>query len=150
MTEQTVEQVLAEAAQASEAANKPKKERKPKTEAAEGSAEPKAKKERKPKEPKAPKLDADGNPIVPKARNAVRDDQTLHITDKGVEAKFREGTKRHENFAAIADGMTAGDYFAKVEGGRASVGTFLVWYINEGYVEVGGNAVDVQSEPATE
>jgi hypothetical protein len=140
MTEQTVEEVLAEAAKASEAAVKPKKERKPKAEAgAEGATEPKAKKERKPKEPKAPKLDKDGNPIAPKARNAVRDDQTLHITDKGVEAKFREGTKRHENFAAIKDGMTAKEYFEKVEGGRASVGTFLVWYINEGYVEVGGN-----------
>src|SRR3546814_9169450 len=94
MTEQSVEEVLAEAALA--AGDKPKKERQPKGEVPAGSNEPK--KERKPKldadgnpvvrKPKEPKLDVDGNPVAPKARNAVRDDQTLHITDKGVEAKI--------------------------------------------------------------
>lgn len=134
-----VEKILEEAAQA--AASKPKKERTKKadSEVPAGSNEPK--KERKPKEPKAPKLDADGNPIPSTPRNYIRDDQTLHITDAGVEAgaKFREGTKRSDNFKAIKDGMTAGDYFASVEGGRATVGTFLTWYVAQGYVEVGGN-----------
>jgi hypothetical protein len=132
-TNQSVEDVLAEAAAA--AASKPKKER---TKKADGEVPAEPKKERK---PKAPKLDADGNPIAPKSRNFIRDDQTLHITDAGVEAgaKFREGTKRHANFHAIQDGMTAKDYFDKVEGGRAEVGTFLTWYVAQGYVEVGGN-----------
>ena len=136
-----VDKLLEEAAAAS--ADKPKKERTKKVDAEvpAGSNEPKAKKERKPKEPKAPKLDADGNPIPSTPRNFIRDDQTLHITDAGVEAgaKFREGTKRSDNFKAIKDGMTAGDYFASVEGGRATVGTFLTWYVAQGYVEVGGN-----------
>lgn len=133
-----VDKILEEAAQA--AASKPKKERVKKADG-EVPAEPKAKKERKPKEPKAPKLDADGNPIPSTPRNYIRDDQTLHITDAGVEAgaKFREGTKRSDNFKAIKDGMTAGDYFASVEGGRGAVGTFLTWYVAQGYVEVGGN-----------
>lgn len=135
----SVDKILEEAAQA--AASKPKKERAKKEEVPAGSNEPKAKKERKPKEPKAPKLDADGNPIPSTPRNYIRDDQTLHITDAGVEAgaKFREGTKRSDNFKAIKDGMTAGNYFASVEGGRATVGTFLTWYVAQGYVEVGGN-----------
>jgi len=138
-TNQSVEDVLAEAAAA--AASKPKKERTKKADGETGTTEPKAKKERKPKEPKAPKLDADGNPIPSTPRNYIRDDQTLHVTDAGVEAgaKFREGTKRSDNFKAIKDGMTAGDYFASVEGGRATVGTFLTWYVAQGYVEVGGN-----------
>lgn len=134
-TTQSVDEVLAEAAAA--AASKPKKER---TKKADGEVptEPKAKKERKPKEPK---VDADGNPVVSTPRNYIRDDQTLHVTDAGVEAgaKFREGTKRSDNFKAIKDGMTAGDYFASVEGGRGAVGTFLTWYVAQGYVEVGGN-----------
>lgn len=162
--EQYVEDILAEAAKAT--ADKPKKERVKKSDGEVPQGEAKAKREPKPpKEPKQwPVWNEDGTqatnedgtpktsttrmkkPRVKKegsgTRNFIRDDQTLHITDAGVAAgaKFREGTKRHANFHAIQDGMTAGDYFAKVEGGRAEVGTFLTWYVAQGYVEVGGNA----------
>lgn len=161
MTEQSVQEVLAEAAKVAEAAktaeqtDKPKKERHtkdgvavPRAPKLDENGNPVARKPRAPKldengnpverKPRTPKLDENGNPI-PRTRNVIRDDQTLHITDKGINANFREGTKRHEYFHAIKDGMKVGDYFNSVEGGRAAAGTFLIWYLNQGFVEAGGN-----------
>lgn len=143
-----VDKVLEEAAAAVKASGK--KVRTPK-----GDSGVKATKEPKEKlyvqwnEDGSPMLDADGNrvklptkmdrPKKPRAegsgtRNSIPDGAVLHRTEK--EAKFREGTNRHSNYVAVTDGITAGEYFEKT-GGRGVTGTFLQWYIKEGYVVIG-------------
>jgi hypothetical protein len=96
---------------------------------------------KKEKAPKAPRVDADGNPLPRKERTVMLDSQELIVTPAGLEAsaKFREGSKRHTNFVAITPGMTVGEYF-EATGGRKETATFLIWYISQGYVELGGNA----------
>lgn len=159
MTDKTVDEVLAEAAKATEAASaaKPKKERVKK----EGQAPSGEKPAKEPKAPKPPKLypqwNEDGTPLLdgegkqvmaetkmkkPKVKRegsgtriSIADTDTLHFTETGSGTKFREGTKRQDNFAAIKDGMTAKDYY-DANGGRGVVGTFLIWYVGQGLVEV--------------
>lgn len=96
---------------------------------------------KKPKVAKQPKLDENGNPIPRRERTVMLDSQVLIVTDAGREAsaKFREGTKRRANFDAITPGITVGEYFEKT-GGRKETATFLIWYIGQGYVELGGDA----------
>lgn len=144
--EATVDKVLEEAAAAVAAAGGQRKERTPKADRV----------PRTPKEPKeklyvqwnedgTPKLDADGNRVKgpvkmakPKvaregggSRTVLPDDAVLKLTDKA--NTFREGTKRHQNFAVIKDGMTVGEYFTAA-GPRGETATFLIWYIKEGFV----------------
>lgn len=148
--ESTVDKVLEEAAAAVAAAGgSQRKERTPKADRV----------PRTPKEPKektyvqwnedgTPMLDAEGNRVKgpvkmakPKvareggggSRTVLPDDAVLILTDKA--NTFREGTKRHQNFAVIKDGMTVAEYFAAA-GPRGETATFLIWYIKEGFVAV--------------
>lgn len=145
--EASVEKVLEEAAQATQAVSQ-KKERKPKV-----AGEPRVKTVKEKlyvqwNEDGSPMLDAEGNRVKgpvkmakPKVaregggqRNVIPDGAVLTLTEKV--AGFREGTKRHQNYAVIKDGMTAAQYF-EAAGPRAETATFLIWYIKEGYVALG-------------
>jgi len=89
---------------------------------------------KKPKAPKQPKLDENGNPIERSAPTRLSENLKLRFTELGAGTTFRAGTKRGDNYAAIKEGMTVGEYFEK-NGGRGVVATFLLWYIKEGLVE---------------
>lgn len=90
---------------------------------------------KKPKAPKAPRLDADGNPISRAPAVRIPEEGTIHFTEKGAGTVFKAGTKRGGNYTAITEGMTVKDYF-EANGGRGVVATFLIWYRNEGLVEI--------------
>lgn len=151
MTEQSVEELLAEAAQAS--ADKPKKERVKKAdgEVPAGASEPKAKKERKPKEPKAPKLDADGNPIVkdPAARvSLVVNGEAVTMRSVADKAQLtvvgnigsREGSKRAERAKAFEGSATVAEFL-----GKGGASKDLLRHLKSGAVEVhvDGHKVEV-------
>ncbi len=98
-------------------------------EAAQATAPAKEAKAPKERKPRAPKLDADGNPIPPKPRqsNVFLESQVLTLNPEKT-VSYREGTKRHDFYKLIKDGMTVGEYY-KAAGGKSVGHTYLVWYI---------------------
>jgi len=159
MTDQSVEDLLAQAAQATAGADVPpaKKERIKKTLEGGVAKEPKAPKEPKAaKEPKAPKLypqanedgtqkfEEDGTtPVLgpketafkaPKAPRGPRGSNVFLDTQvlnkvEGKGAGYRDGSKRKQFFDLITPGITVGEYYAAA-GGKSVGHTYLVWYIS--------------------
>lgn len=80
------------------------------------------------KKTRAPRLDADGNPI-PKLNNTFLDSQVIHRTEKGLTAKYREGSDRQNMFDAMQDGVTVGEFY-EARGGKAKSHRFLVHQLN--------------------
>lgn len=157
MSEKSVAEVLAEAAQATAGVEvpAPKKERVKKTL---DSAEKPAKEPKAPEEPKAPKtypqanedgtqkFEEDGTtPVMgpketafkapkakreggPRGSNVYLESQVLNKVE-GKGAGYRDGSKRKEFFDLITPGITVADYYAAA-GGKSVGHTYLVWYIN--------------------
>lgn len=159
MTDQSVTDLLAQAAQATAGVEVPpaKKERVKKTLEGGAAKEPKAPKEPKAaKEPKAPKLypqanedgtqkfEEDGTtPVLgpketafkaPKAPRGPRGSNVFLDTQvlnkvEGKGAGYRDGSKRKQFFDLITPGITVGEYYAAA-GGKSVGHTYLVWYIS--------------------
>lgn len=159
MTEKSVEDLLAEAAEATSAVEvpAPKKERVKKSLEGGAAKEPKAPKEPKtPKEPKVPKqypqanedgtqkFEEDGTtPVLgpketafkaPKAPRGPRGSNVFLDTQvlNKVEGKgtgYRDGSKRKAFFDLVTPGITVADYYAAA-GGKSVGHTYLVWYIS--------------------
>lgn len=158
MTEQTVEQLLEEAAKATAGADVPaaKKERVKKTlDGGEAKAPKEPKAPKAPKEPKAPKtypqanedgtqkFEEDGTtPVMgpketafkaPRKSGGTRGSNVFLGTQKlnkveGKGAGYREGSKRKQFFDLVTPGITVDEYYAAA-GGKSVGHTYLVWYI---------------------